>query len=112
MTRSAGVAELQLPARRASARLSRDPGGVTRLSPLRFFMLNAAGGIVWASVVGLAGYLLGEGVHRIAAPIGSSRLSVGALWQASFSGASSKAMKSSSSLKRRRQYPQGSQQRS
>jgi membrane protein DedA with SNARE-associated domain len=50
--------------------------GVNRLSPLRFFMLNAAGGIVWASVFGLGGYLLGEGVHRIAAPIGWAALAL------------------------------------
>jgi membrane protein DedA with SNARE-associated domain len=61
---------------RASARLCRDPRRVNRLSPLRFFMLNAAGGIVWASVFGLGGYLLGEGVHRIAAPIGWAGLAL------------------------------------
>jgi membrane protein DedA with SNARE-associated domain len=37
-------------------------------------LLNAAGGIVWAGVFGLGGYLLGEGVHRIAAPIGWAAL--------------------------------------
>ena len=35
--------------------------------------------IVWASVFGLGGYLLGEGVHRIAAPIGWTTLTLALL---------------------------------
>jgi membrane protein DedA with SNARE-associated domain len=35
--------------------------------------------IVWASVFGLGGYLLGEGVHRIAAPIGWATLALALL---------------------------------
>jgi membrane protein DedA with SNARE-associated domain len=50
--------------------------GVNHFPPFRFFTLNAAGGIVWASVFGLGGYLLGEGVHRIAAPIGWAALAL------------------------------------
>ena len=50
--------------------------GVNRLSPFRFFMWNAAGGIVWAGVFGLGGYLLGEGVQRIAGPIGWAALAL------------------------------------
>jgi membrane protein DedA with SNARE-associated domain len=50
--------------------------GVNRLSPFRFFMWNAAGGIVWASVFGLGGYVLGEGVQRIAGPIGWAALAL------------------------------------
>jgi membrane protein DedA with SNARE-associated domain len=42
--------------------------GVNRFSPFRFFLLNAAGGIAWATVFGLGGYLFGEGIHRIAGP--------------------------------------------
>jgi len=44
--------------------------GVNRLSPERFFFYNAAGGIVWASLFGLGGYLLGAQFHRIAGPFG------------------------------------------
>jgi membrane protein DedA with SNARE-associated domain len=44
--------------------------GANGLSPWRFFVFNAAGGIVWATVFGLGGYLLGEGIRRIAGPIG------------------------------------------
>ncbi|MEA2856707.1 MAG: hypothetical protein QOH98_1028 [Methylobacteriaceae bacterium] len=44
--------------------------GANRFPPLRFFAFNAAGGIVWASLFGLGGYLLGETIHRIAGPIG------------------------------------------
>ena len=48
--------------------------GINRFSPFRFFVLNAAGGIVWATVFGLAGYLFGKDVHRIAGPIGWAAL--------------------------------------
>jgi membrane protein DedA with SNARE-associated domain len=43
--------------------------GANRFSPFRFFVLNTAGGIAWATVFGLGGYLFGEGIHRIAGPI-------------------------------------------
>jgi membrane protein DedA with SNARE-associated domain len=48
--------------------------GVNRLPPLRFFLFNAAGGIVWASAFGLGGYLLGEGIRHVAGPIGWAML--------------------------------------
>jgi membrane protein DedA with SNARE-associated domain len=44
--------------------------GVNRFPPLRFLAFNAAGGIVWAGLFGLGGYVLGETIHRIAGPIG------------------------------------------
>ena len=44
--------------------------GANGLSPWRFFAFNAAGGIVWATIFGLGGYLLGSGIHRIAGPVG------------------------------------------
>jgi membrane protein DedA with SNARE-associated domain len=44
--------------------------GVNRLSPPRFFAFNAAGGIAWAGLFGLGGYILGETIHNIAGPIG------------------------------------------
>jgi membrane protein DedA with SNARE-associated domain len=48
--------------------------GANGLSPGRFFAFNAAGGIVWATIFGLGGYLLGAGIHRIAGPIGWAML--------------------------------------
>jgi membrane protein DedA with SNARE-associated domain len=50
--------------------------GVNRLAPWRFFLFNAAGGIVWASVFGLGGYLFGEGIHHIAGPLGWAMLAI------------------------------------
>lgn len=44
--------------------------GANGLSPLRFLIFNAAGGIVWATVFGVGGYVLGEGIRRIAGPFG------------------------------------------
>ncbi len=44
--------------------------GVNELAFGRFFVFNAAGGIVWATAFGLGGYLLGTAIHRIAGPIG------------------------------------------
>jgi membrane protein DedA with SNARE-associated domain len=50
---------------RAFAALLADANG---LSPLRFFVCNAAGAIAWATMFGLGSYLLGEGIRRIAGP--------------------------------------------
>ena len=44
--------------------------GINRLSPVTFFVYNAAGGVVWATVFGVGGYLLGAGIDRIAGPVG------------------------------------------
>jgi membrane protein DedA with SNARE-associated domain len=44
--------------------------GANGLSPLRFFVFNAAGGIVWATLFGVGGFVLGEGIRRIAGPFG------------------------------------------
>jgi len=44
--------------------------GANGLSPLRFLIFNAAGGIVWATMFGVGGYTLGEGIRRIAGPFG------------------------------------------
>ena len=44
--------------------------GANGLAPLRFFVFNATGGIVWATIFGLGGYLLGAGIQRIAGPVG------------------------------------------
>ena len=48
--------------------------GINRLPPLRFFLYNAAGGIVWASLFGFGAYALGQGIHRIAGPVGWAAL--------------------------------------
>ena len=44
--------------------------GANRMPWPRFFLFNAAGGIIWSSIFGLGGYLLGSSVHRISGPIG------------------------------------------
>jgi membrane protein DedA with SNARE-associated domain len=48
--------------------------GANRVPPLRFFFFNAAGGIVWAAIFGTGGYVLGEGIRRIAGPFGWAML--------------------------------------
>ncbi|HYP57870.1 MAG TPA: DedA family protein [Beijerinckia sp.] len=48
--------------------------GTNRLDPIRFFLFNAAGGIVWASLFGTLGYVFGGEAHRIAAPFGFALL--------------------------------------
>jgi membrane protein DedA with SNARE-associated domain len=44
--------------------------GANGLAPWRFFVFNALGGIVWAAIFGLGGYLLGASIHHIAGPVG------------------------------------------
>ena len=46
------------------------------LAPWRFFIFNAAGGIAWATIFGMGGYLLGEGIRRIAGPVGWALLAL------------------------------------
>jgi membrane protein DedA with SNARE-associated domain len=48
--------------------------GANRLPPMRFLFFNAAGGIVWATVFGTGGYILGESINRIAGPFGWAAL--------------------------------------
>ncbi|MCW2274095.1 DedA family protein [Rhodoblastus acidophilus] len=50
--------------------------GANKMSPLRFFLFNAAGGITWASIFGLGGYFLGAEFHRIAGPFGLAALAL------------------------------------
>ena len=50
--------------------------GANNLAPWRFFLFNAAGGIVWASCFGLGGYFLGAEFHKIAGPVGIAGLIV------------------------------------
>ncbi|PNG24983.1 DedA family protein [Methylocella silvestris] len=44
--------------------------GANRFSPSRFFLFNAAGALVWASLFGAIGFVFGAEAHRIAGPIG------------------------------------------
>ena len=44
--------------------------GVNHYSWRSFLFYNAAGGIVWASVFGVGGYVFGDAMHRVAGPIG------------------------------------------
>ena len=44
--------------------------GINRLDPLKFFIYNATGGIAWALVFGLGGYLVGRSIERLAGPVG------------------------------------------
>lgn len=48
--------------------------GVNRLKPSTFFLYNALGGVVWASVFGIGGYMLGQGIEKIAGPVGYAML--------------------------------------
>jgi membrane protein DedA with SNARE-associated domain len=50
--------------------------GANGLAPWRFFIFNAAGGITWATIFGTGGYLLGEGIRRIAGPLGWTLLAL------------------------------------
>jgi membrane protein DedA with SNARE-associated domain len=45
--------------------------GTNRMPWPRFFFFNAAGAIVWSSIFGFGGYLLGASVHQISGPLGS-----------------------------------------
>ena len=44
--------------------------GANRLRPLDFAIYNATGGLVWATVFGLGGYLVGKNVQHFLGPIG------------------------------------------
>jgi len=44
--------------------------GTNRMEWKRFLVFNAAGGITWATIFGLGGYLLGDNVHRLEGPVG------------------------------------------
>jgi membrane protein DedA with SNARE-associated domain len=44
--------------------------GANRLRPLDFVIYNATGGLVWATVFGLGGYLVGKNIQHFLGPIG------------------------------------------
>src|SRR5229473_4986481 len=48
--------------------------GTNHMRWQRFLLFNAAGGIVWATLYGLGGYLLGNNVHRLTGPVGTVAL--------------------------------------
>jgi membrane protein DedA with SNARE-associated domain len=48
--------------------------GVNRFNWERFFFFNAAGGIVWATIFGSGGYLLGKAFESYAKPVGLAAL--------------------------------------
>ena len=48
--------------------------GVNRLPWPRFFLFNALGGIVWASLFGFGGYFLGHAFEHYARPVGFAAL--------------------------------------
>ncbi len=48
--------------------------GVNRLYWMRFLAFNAAGGIVWATIFGMGGYMLGVAFETYARPVGIGAL--------------------------------------
>ena len=53
--------------------------GVNRYNWEAFFLFNAAGGIVWASIFGVGGYMLGRAFEHYARPVGTAVLIVAAV---------------------------------
>jgi membrane protein DedA with SNARE-associated domain len=53
--------------------------GVNRMEWPRFLAYNTAGGILWATVYGVAGYALGNNVQRLSGIIGKVTIGVAAL---------------------------------
>ena len=50
--------------------------GVNHFNWERFFLFNAAGGVVWASIFGVGGYMLGKAFETYAKPVGLAVLVV------------------------------------
>jgi membrane protein DedA with SNARE-associated domain len=53
--------------------------GTNRMPWRRFLPFNAAGGIVWATLYGVGGYVLGKNVNRLAGPVGIATVIIAAL---------------------------------
>ena len=53
--------------------------GTHRMEWKRFLLFNALGGIAWATLYGLGGYLLGDNLQRFTGPIGVVALALAAL---------------------------------
>jgi len=45
--------------------------GVNRMRWPKFLLFNALGGIVWATLYGMGGYLLGNNIHRLTGTVGT-----------------------------------------
>jgi len=45
----------------------------------RFLAFNAVGGIVWATLYGLGGYVLGDNIHRLTGPVGIAFVALAAV---------------------------------
>src|SRR5438128_7679189 len=45
--------------------------GTNRMSWPRFLLFNALGGIMWATLYGMGGYLLGKNINRFTGPLGT-----------------------------------------
>lgn len=48
--------------------------GVNKYSWGQFLFYNAAGGVVWALVMGVSSYLFGDAIHRVSGPLGIAAL--------------------------------------
>lgn len=53
--------------------------GTNRMAWNRFLLYNASGGVLWAAVYGVGGYVLGHNVQRFMGPVGSVTLALGVL---------------------------------
>ncbi len=53
--------------------------GTNRMSWPRFLAFNATGGILWAALYGLGGYVLGDNVHKLEGPVGAITLALGVI---------------------------------
>ena len=53
--------------------------GTNRMRWPRFLFFNAAGGIIWATLYGVGGYVLGDTIHRVTGPIGPFTLALAVL---------------------------------
>jgi membrane protein DedA with SNARE-associated domain len=53
--------------------------GTNRMTWPRFLVFNAAGGIIWATIYGIAGYALGNNVHKLEGPVGYVTIALAAI---------------------------------
>jgi len=53
--------------------------GINQMPASRFFMFNAAGGVVWSASVGLAAYVLGKQIDDIRGPLGIAGMVLGGI---------------------------------
>ena len=44
--------------------------GLNHFDPVRFFIFNAAGALLWSIIFGCGGYFFGSAIHQVAGPIG------------------------------------------